>query len=121
MTDATEIVRKDPAWPLTISRELWDAFADTFSPEFADSWLYGAKVVGKSLIPRTQTGYRKLVDCCFISKSKSRGNSAGGNILAEFGLDLAKPLPFHLSGQPSAIEEMPYLYDVIGPKRKANG
>lgn len=120
MTDVPEIVRKEPAWPLTVSRELWDAFAETFSPEFSDSWLYGAKIVGKSLIPRTQTGYRKLKDCCFVSKSKNQTHSAGGNILIELGLDLAKPLPFHLSGQISAAEEMPYLYEVIGPKRKSD-
>lgn len=108
-----------PAFPLTVSTELWEAFAETFSPEFADSWLWGARVIGDKLLPRTRTGYRKLNDVCFQSKRKNGQSSAGGKVMADFKLTLMEPPLFQDSGQKSAMEILPDLYFDAPRKRSA--
>lgn len=89
----------------TVGREIWEAFARHFSPEFADSWLYGARVLpGGKLLCRTQTAWLKLKEVTAHHGKKDAPASPGEKLLAGLGLSLAEPLPFHLSGQKSAAE-----------------
>jgi hypothetical protein len=88
-----------------VGMEIWTAFARTFSPEFADSWLYGAKLLpGGKLMPRTVTAWLKLRDVC--GQHGKQEPSPGLRMMRDLGLELAEkpPLPFHLSGKKSAYE-----------------
>ena len=49
-----------PSFPIDVPDSLWQAVAGEISPEFADSYLFGAELNGTMLEPRTVTGYLKM-------------------------------------------------------------
>lgn len=73
----------DPKLPLTVTRTLWDAIAKAVRPEFADSYLSGAKQFPDRLVPHTVTAYERLKTDKWAMKT-----------IAEEGLRLIEPLPF---------------------------
>ncbi len=52
----------ESAFALTVPQEFFDQVVEATDKPFADSYLYGAELVGTKLTPRTRTGYRKMVD-----------------------------------------------------------
>lgn len=116
MTDEAPIeeILPPPAFGApSVEKRVWEAFARHFSPEFADSWLYGAKLLpGGKLMPRTQTAWLKLKDLCEHHGKKGEPATGGEKLMADLGLTLAKPLPFQLSGQKSARE----IFNLPKPK-----
>ncbi len=72
-----------PQLPLTVSESLWNAMAKDIRPEFADSYLSGAKQTASTLTPHTVTAYRRLAEHTWAKK-----------IIPAHGLTLLKPLPF---------------------------
>lgn len=97
----------EPVFPLSVPMSLWREFAKTFSPAFADSYLYGAKLRDATLIPRTLTGYLKLHEA--TAHQVVRGETvatAGSKLMERLHLRLVRPAPFQESGQMSVREIM---------------
>lgn len=52
-----------PLFPLTVPRSLWDAVAEAVNPEYADSYLWDARLLaGQRLMPRTVMAFERLRD-----------------------------------------------------------
>lgn len=51
-----------PNLPPTVPLVLWEAVAETFSKEFADSYLWGASLDGGKLRPHTRMAWSRLND-----------------------------------------------------------
>ncbi len=81
--------------PMTLPAELYDAVSARIGQEFADSYLTGAVLDGRKLIPRTQTGYGRM-----------RDTSAFMALLREVGIDLVKPEPLHKQAAPISHQEI---------------
>ena len=69
-----------PRYSLDVPSSLWVVVAEATSPEFADSYLFGAELNGTMLEPRTLTGYRMMRD---------RGDFM--ELLKRLGLTLKEP------------------------------
>lgn len=83
-----------PKFPIhDIPESLWLAVAGVQSTGFADSYLYGAVLRNRQLIPRTISGYLALRDKC-------------SKLLEHLNIELVKPKPFHESGRSPAAEEL---------------
>jgi len=61
-----------PQLPLTVSESLWNAMAKDIRPEFADSYLSGAKQTASTLTPHTVTAYRRLAEHTWAKKIITR-------------------------------------------------
>ena len=72
-----------PRYSLDVPSSLWVVVAEATSPEFADSYLFGAELNGTMLEPRTLTGYRMMRD---------RGDFM--SLLSKLGLTLKQPAPW---------------------------
>lgn len=88
--------RPQSQYRLTVPESLWLATYDACGPDFADSYLYGASLVGSALTPRTLTAFRRM-----------RETRDFTNLLKELGINLVQPPPFHLSGNPHSAKD-PY-------------
>jgi hypothetical protein len=84
---------------MTMPQELYDAVCDAVSQGFADSYLTGAVLFGKKLTPRTLTAWQKMSD-----------SYAFKMLLKNAGIELVKPLPFHLQAAPLSHKE---IYRVV--------
>ena len=74
----------EPAFKPTVNRGLWEAVAEAAGrASFADSYLWGAALVGNSLLPRTQTAFLCLRDSKPVM-----------TVLAARGIELVKPAAF---------------------------
>ncbi len=72
---------------LTVPQDLYDAVCEDVEQPFADSYLYGAKLSGTRLTPRTVTAYHKMRDRRdFMS------------LLVRLSIFLEKPTPFPGAG-----------------------
>lgn len=70
-----------PAWPVTVSQALYDEVANDHEEPFADSYLWGATLIGDKLTPRTVTAWERL-------------NRQARKALSRAGVTLVKPEPF---------------------------
>jgi len=84
-----------PSFRLTVPQSLFDAIASKVSQEFADSYLTGASVEGTVIIPRTLTGYQKMIDRWDFREA-----------LKDLGLSCAKPTPFPGEGNRLPAKEL---------------
>jgi hypothetical protein len=80
---------------MEIPEPLYDAVCERIDQAFADSYLTGAKFVGRTLTPRTLTAYGKMRDSVTFRK-----------FLAEFSIELVRPLPFHQQEHPISHKEI---------------
>ena len=85
----------DHKFRLTVPESLYDAIASRISVEFADSYLTGASLTGTVIVPRTLTGYAKMMDRWDFRE-----------VLKEMGLSLAKPTPFPGEGDRLSAKEL---------------
>lgn len=53
---------RQSTYRLTVPQDLYDAVCAGAEQTFADSYLFGAKLDGRKLWPRTRTGYEKMRD-----------------------------------------------------------
>jgi len=83
-----------PRFRLSVPESLWIAVADVISPEFADSYLFGADLTGTVLEPRTLTGYRMMRD---------RGDFMA--LLGRMKFTLKEPKPWKRDGEKLSSEE----------------
>jgi hypothetical protein len=51
-----------PMFSPTVPMSLWEAVAETFSKEFADSYLWGASLLNGKLTPHTTMAWSRLND-----------------------------------------------------------
>jgi len=82
MTDTPQLAA--PAFPITVPEVLWKAMASAVRETFADSYLWGAKLSGNYLEPRTVTAWYAL-----------DGDFNARKTLKELGITLVKPEPFN--------------------------
>lgn len=84
-----------PKFRLTVPQSLFDAIASKVNQEFADSYLTGASITGTVIVPRTLTGYHKMMDRWDFREA-----------LKEMGLSCAKPTPFPGDGDRLSAKEL---------------
>lgn len=73
----------NPAWPLSVPRDFYDAVADECGAPFADSYLFGGAVTGSRFLPRTLTGFEKLNDRPDFHR-----------VMAKLEMTMVQPLPY---------------------------
>lgn len=66
---------------MNLPPELYDAVCERIDQGFADSYLTGAELMGRKLIPRTYTAWRRMQD-----------TSAFRDLLKEAGIELIQPV-----------------------------
>ena len=59
----------EPAFPISVPDEFYWAVEAECGGEFADSYLFGGTVSGGKFVPRTLTGWEKLVDSFGFEKA----------------------------------------------------
>lgn len=72
--------RHDPAFPLTVPRDFYNAVADVAGAPFADSYLWGADLYDGKLLPRTQIGWERISERTEVM-----------DVLAKLKVTLVKP------------------------------
>jgi hypothetical protein len=72
-----------PKLPLTVPQSIWNDVCTAVSREFADSYLSGAEVIGRVLLPHTVTAYGRL-----------DGSVKATKAIRSAGLRLVCPPPF---------------------------
>lgn len=88
---------------LSVPDEFYQSVCLVCEKPFADSYLYGARIIGGKLWPRTQIGWERL-----------RGSKGFMDLMKDLGIELAKPTPFPGDGdRPTAEDE-----GFINPKKK---
>ena len=80
----------EPALPLTVDIELWEAVADAVRPTFADSYLSGAIQIGRNVTPHTAIAYDRLT-----------ANEKAAQAMDGLNIKLVRPLPF---GHPQRMD-----------------
>lgn len=85
-----------PAFPMDVPDAVYEAVANASTPEFADSYLYGATVQpGGKLTMRTLTGYNAMRDKGSVMAALSR-----------LGLTMEKPTPYPGDGTRRSAAEV---------------
>lgn len=88
---------------LTVPQSLYDAVVKACEQGFADSYLFGALLIGNRLEPRTLTGWRKM-----------RDRKDFMDLIKDLKIELVKPTPYPGDGNRMSASEL----SDFSPKRR---